>query len=76
MTTVTVPNLAYLTELGIDFESHPADWFNIFLPKNRGKHTHPKAVTLEELTAWTNTKAMMCNAGKRGVGIRISLIFQ
>ena len=33
VTTVTVPNLAYLTELGIDFESHPADWFNIFYPR-------------------------------------------
>ena len=33
MTTVTVPDLAYLTELGIDFESHLADCFNIFYPR-------------------------------------------
>ena len=69
MTTVTVPDLEYLTEKGIDFESEPADWFNIYLPKNRVKGTHPKAVTMDELTSWTNTKAMISNAGKRGVHI-------
>ena len=67
MTTVTVPDLEYLTEKGIDFESEPADWFNIYFPKDRVNGTHPKAVTMDESTSWTNTKVMISNAGKRGI---------
>ena len=62
----TVPDLKYLSEKGIDLKSHPADWFNLFFPRNRDKNTHPKTVTIDELTSWTNTKAMIANAGKRG----------
>ena len=28
-----IPNLEYLFAKGIGFHSHPADWFNIFFPK-------------------------------------------
>ena len=66
VTEATVPDIEYLTEKGIDFESHPADWFDIFMPKDRVRDTHPKAVTIDDLTSWTNIKAMMSNAGKRG----------
>ena len=62
----TVPNLNYLFENGIGFESHPADWFGLFFPKNRTKTTHPKAVTIDDLTSWTNTKAIILNAGEGG----------
>ena len=37
----------------------------IFQGKEK-KRTHPKAVTLDDLTGWLNVKAMMANAGKRG----------
>ena len=69
VTTVTVPDLEYLFAIGIDFESEPPDWFNIYFPKDRVKGTHPKAVTMDEFTAWANIKAMIANAGIRGVGI-------
>ena len=62
----THPNIEFLREKGIDLTSHPADWFDIFFPKDRVKGTDPKQVTVDELTSWTNTKAMICNAGKRG----------
>lgn len=68
MTTVTVPDLDYLTKKGIYFESEPADWFNMYLPKDRVKFTHPKAATIDEFTSWTNTKAMIGNVGRGGVG--------
>ena len=63
----TVPNLGFLFLHNINPEFHPAEWFNIFFPESRTKNTHPKAVTIEEFQYWTNTKAMMANAGRRGV---------
>ena len=62
MTSVTVPDLEYLTEKGTYFESEPADWFNIYFPKYRVNGPRPKAVSMDELTSWTNTKAMISNA--------------
>ena len=44
----------------------PANWFDLFFPSKRTKKTHPKAVTMDEYTAWTNTKAMMMTAGIGG----------
>ena len=44
-------NIEYLFNKGIDFDSHPDDWFNLFIEDKRSKSTHPKVVTLDELTA-------------------------
>ena len=65
-TTDTVPNIDNLHKKGIDLNSHPATWFDIFFPKKRDRRTHPKAVTMDELTAWLNTKAVILNAGPGG----------
>ena len=34
------------------------------------KETHAKAVTMDDLTAWTNVKAVMENSGSRGGNYR------
>ena len=47
VTNETLPNLKFLFSNGIGFDSHPADWFNLFLPNKRTHKTHPKAVTME-----------------------------
>ena len=54
------PNLEYLFAKGIGFHSHPADWFNMFFPKKRSRRVLASAVTIDELTSWTNTKATQC----------------
>ena len=38
----------------------------MFFPLKRVKDTHSKAVTMDDMTAWINAKAMIANAGKRG----------
>ena len=58
--------MKYLFENGIGFDSHPVEWFNLFPPLKRVKDTHPKSVTMDDMTAWINVKAMIANAGKRG----------
>ena len=62
----TVPNIDFLFLHNINLDFHPGEWFNILFPKLRTKNTHLKSVTIEELQYWTNTKAMMENAGMRG----------
>ena len=62
----TVPNLSFIVDNGLGFDSHPADWFDTYFPRKRKESTHPKAVTLDIFTGWLNVKAMMANAGKRG----------
>ena len=66
MTDETVPNLEHLFEQGLGFDSHPAEWFDLFFPAKCIKGTHPKAVTMDDMTAWLNVKAKMANAGKGG----------
>ena len=62
----TNQNLKYLFDKGIGFHSHPADWLDIFFPQKRTQRTRPNAVTIHELTSWTNIKAMKMNAGVGG----------
>ena len=66
VTDQTVINLEHLFANYIDFESQPADWFHLFFPMRQTKDTHAKAVTMDNLTTWTNTKVMMENTGSRG----------
>ena len=51
---------------------HPIG-FDMFPPKKRTRKTHPKAVTIDELTAWTNTKAVIHNAVKQGEKYKVFL---
>ena len=66
VTDGTVINLEHLFTNDIDFESRPADWFDLFFSMKRTKETHAKAVTRDNLTAWTNIKETISNAGSRG----------
>ena len=68
-------NFEHLFANNINFESQPADWFDLFFPMKRTKDTHAKAVTMDDLTAWTNVKEMMENSGSRGVNLIESLTF-
>ena len=65
-TTDTVPNISFIFDNSLGFDSHPADWFDPYFPRKRKENTHPKAVTLDYLTDWLNVKIMMANVGKRG----------
>ena len=62
----TVPNIDFIKNNKLSFDSHPADWLNAFLPKN------PKAgcnLSIHDLTSWTNMKAWLTD----GKNLRISL---
>ncbi len=66
--TETIPNVDFCAQHGLDLESHPAEWFEAFLPiRNRrrgGGASLP--FSMESCLSWTNTKARMQNAGLGG----------
>jgi hypothetical protein len=63
----TIPNVVWCEAKGLDIGSHPAEWFNAFLPvKNRRHGGGPTNFTIENVLSWTNTKARMMNAGLGG----------
>jgi hypothetical protein len=66
--TETLPNLDFLFEHKIGLESHPAEWFEPWLPFQRTKTNagDKKLVTIQDLTTWSNTKALLANAGGGG----------
>ena len=64
----TIPNLDFCDEHRLDLESHPAEWFEAFLPihNKRGGNRASMQFSMENCLSWTNTKARMQNAGLGG----------
>ncbi len=71
------PNIAFLERYGLDETSHPMDWFTAFMPLTPDANKEDPAIAnvkgnrktkfaLSNWTAYSNTKAMMCNAGEKG----------
>ena len=51
-----IPNPEWISKNKLDINSHPSKWFEAFLPNN----------VVDTWTSYTNTKAMMSNAGEEG----------
>ena len=64
-TTDTIPNLSFIFDNGIGFDSHPADWFEPYFPRKRKEIILQKEVTFDDLTGWLNVKAMVEYVNKR-----------
>ena len=62
----TVPNFEFLFANGSNINSHPCEWFDPFIPMRRKCQNNSNKVSVEDLTTWTNIKALLCNAGKGG----------
>ena len=59
----TEPNIAFIEKNKLDLYSHPADWFNAFMPL---KASDQNSFCIENLNCWTNVRALMENAGGLG----------
>ncbi len=71
------PNNAFLERYGLDETSHPMDWFTAFMPLTSDANKEDPAIAnvkgdrktkfaVSNWTAYSNTKAMMCNTGEKG----------
>ena len=63
----TVPNIPFLHKNGLNVNSYPFEWFDLFMPMKRKRQMNPNIVTMEQLTTWSNTKTVLHNAGGGGV---------
>ena len=66
-TDETGPNIQAIHDAGLNTDSHPVLWFDLFMPRERKRQEHQDVVTLADFTTWTNMKATMQNAGEGGV---------
>ena len=48
--TDTVPNLNFIFDNSLGFDSHPVAWFAPYFSRKRKESTHPKVVTFDDLT--------------------------
>ena len=71
------PNTAFLRQYGLDEKSHPMDWFTAFMPFTPDANLVDPAIAnvkgdrmtkfaVSNWTAYSNTKAMLNNAGEEG----------
>jgi hypothetical protein len=71
------PNTVFLRRYGLDEKSHPMDWFTAFMPLTPDANLDDPAIAnvkgdrttkfaISNWTAYSNTKAMMNNAGEEG----------
>jgi hypothetical protein len=71
------PNANFLKRYGLDETSHPMDWFSALMPMTPAMNQEDPAVAnvkgdkttvfaVSNWTAYSNTKAIMCNAGEPG----------
>jgi len=60
------PNLEFLTTYSITPDSHPADWYDVFIPPNRKRQGSEGLIIISDITSFTNKKAYLFNAGRGG----------
>jgi hypothetical protein len=62
--TETTADMTFIRKHQLNLDSHPAEWFQSFLPITNTKRN--QIFSLENCLSWTNTKAMLENAGGQG----------
>ena len=62
-----LPNIEYLHQHGIHLNAQPLEWYELFTPTKRMiQDNNITNCTIEYITEWKITKAMMMNAGRIG----------
>ena len=64
--TESSSNIDYILQKKIHVNYHPADWFNVFMPKHSKCQSHPDKLSIADLTSLTNNKIIFMNAGQGG----------
>ena len=59
-------NFEFLFANGVNINSYPCEWFDLLMPIRRKRQDNSNNVSVEDLTTWTNMKALLCNVGKGG----------
>ena len=59
----TEPSISFIHKNKLNINSHPAEWFDAFMPR---KSKDKDSFSIENLNRWTNVRALMENAGGLG----------
>ena len=62
----SLPYLDFLESHGINTTSHPADWYNVLMPRSTRRQDKNGVTSIADFTSSTNKKAYMYNAGSGG----------
>ena len=60
----SLPNLDFLMLHSITPYSHPAEWYNVPVPRNRKRQGSERLTSIVDITSFTNKKAYLFNAGR------------
>ena len=61
-----LPNLEFLESYGINTASHPADWYNVIMPRSTRRQYKNGVTSIADFTSFTNKKAYLYNVGSGG----------
>ena len=61
--TESLPNIDFLEKHGINTTSHPADWYNVLMPRSRRRQDKNGVTSIDYFTSFTNKKAYLYKAG-------------
>ena len=64
--TESLPSIYFLESHGIRTTSHPADWYNILMPRSTHRQYNNWVTSIADFTSFTNKKAYLYNAGSGG----------
>ena len=64
--TESLRDFEFLESNGINTTSHPADWYNVFMPRSKSRQDKNRVTSISYLTYFTNKKAYLYNAGSGG----------
>ena len=59
----TVPSIDWCIKHNLTTDSHPTLWFDVFMPIGGKRKDLPQVLSVSQLKTWTNTKAVLYNAG-------------
>ena len=61
--TESLPNLEFSESRGINTTSHPADWYNVLMPRSTRCQDKNGVTSIADFTSFTNKKAYLYNTG-------------
>ena len=64
--TESLPNLEFLESRGINTTSHPADWYNVIMPRSTCRQDKNGVMSIADFTSFANKKEYMYNTGSGG----------
>ena len=64
--TELLPNLYFLESCGINTTLHPANWYNVLIPRSKRRQDNNGVTSIANFNSFTNKKSYLYSAGSGG----------